>query len=744
MKQIISSKGKFNITDSLYESIKKNNPELLMEDDSSFNVFAAYDGKVNDIINKLRLNNNEIDDLKKRIKSYENSVKDSFGTNHSDEAYKICDFYLDNLYKSANGSKDNFLKNLSSKYDPDVITKMINKNKPKTNNDMSPTDEEILDTISSSTNIPVNELSDEQKEELISTYDDEVDKSNGKNDNAWNEVGKKAEELYNDKKGNKRGSFEDYIKSYDGYDAPEIDFYIKDLLSEFIPNKQYVDEATNRYMNSFDIQYSDTLEISDEEVLKRTKDDMIKLYNKVANDCYKLKEIITKAKKEINKNKINESKEDDIIENNIYKYFAKKGIKFVENNLGKILHGNIMADNEDVNVKSSYNINDEGIKKRVKDLQSSYITNDTIDFLKELYNIYVKNDVDDENMTPKMKCIKNVYKAIENGYDRLNTFLKNSSNEKEKNEIKDRIAYIIRKTILGVNNENFAPIDDFDEKLFEEWYDENAIDLAGYNDLLKHLTNDEWKKFADTLDYPESSSVKTSPESANKFVKKIIDIVKTETFDTKIPGVILNYVKSIDDKISGKIIKSIPFLKFYNFGTKKLPFLNDRIKTLYIDLTKNEGEIYRDIKLHDVYRSIPVDEFWKNACVFHCWTHEAFGIVLSAMSEMGVRDDMRVYRNIITTGLPASTQIFSLSPTVNNDDGRYESRNGSQLFVDKTINDKKIIDKINRKYFIVVTEGIIRKGKLINNIYQGAKNLFKNSSKGNNFFGIDTSDTRLK
>jgi hypothetical protein len=269
MKQIISSKGKFNITDSLYESIKKNNPELLMEDDSSFNVFAAYDGKVNDIINKLKLNNNEINDLKKRIKSYENSVKDSFGANHSDKVYKTCNFYLDNLYKSANGSKDNFLKNLSSKYDPDVITKMINKNKTKSIDDTSPTDEEILDTISSSTNIPVNELSDEEKEELISTYDDEVDKSNGKNDNAWNKVGKKAEELYNKSIINKKkegyheiatGEDKD-VKALTGVEKRKKDFSNssssdddssdnpKELSSGEAENKRFINDSD--YMKNF-------------------------------------------------------------------------------------------------------------------------------------------------------------------------------------------------------------------------------------------------------------------------------------------------------------------------------------------------------------------------------------------------------------------------------------------------------------------------------------------------------------
>ena len=47
MKKVLSSKGVFEISDSLYENIKKNNPELLMEDiwdhtgsnDSGMNLF---------------------------------------------------------------------------------------------------------------------------------------------------------------------------------------------------------------------------------------------------------------------------------------------------------------------------------------------------------------------------------------------------------------------------------------------------------------------------------------------------------------------------------------------------------------------------------------------------------------------------------------------------------------------------------------------------------------------------------
>lgn len=802
MKNIITNNGKFNITNALYESIKKNNPDLLIEDyDESFNVFSAYNGKIKDIIQKLGLNQSEENELIDRLQTYERGAKDSFGTGVVKDAdkkvYNTCMKYLDTIYNNYPNKKD-FLTNFSGDYDPEFFAKEKMKNqqdkndgnlnnindKIEINSNDKLSDEEILDGVKSS--FPLDKIWNKDRQKIIDTYNKTYDESNGNNEKAWDAVGKVLQQL------NEKVPFKEYIENYDGMDSPIIDFYIRDMLSKVIPNKEYVEEAVKRYMKDFRSGYTDTNEVNDDTLKERLKDDMIDLYNKVNEDCIELQKLVKQAKKEQIKNlnnkennkKITEasndesSNSDNFNNSNIYKNFAEHGINYVKNHFNEILSGMYINGSKEYEDAFPYQegsykkLSENELKNRVKVLQSSYITNDTIEILKELYKNYIKNSTDDssENDNNKIKCIKNVYNAIKDGYSNLKGFMKNNSDvqdentlkeiKKKENNLRDMIALKIRKYILGVDisiQEFDNLVNNFSDEKFDLWYEENKSILNGNDDLLKYLNDNEWNIFSNTLDYPYNSSVKNGKESVKSFVKRIINVASTETFDSKIPGVMVNFVETLRNKLNSKIFNFAPFLGFYDFGTVYRSFLKNQLKNIYIDLTKNEGDIYRQIKMCDIYRYIDDKAFWKNACMFHCWSHKVFNTVLSMISEMSIRDELHIYKKIVTTGLPTSTIIYTIS--CDSDDGKYELRDGGKLkinnyFNDKNNsnnlnnlninnNDKKIIDKINRKYFIVVTEGIVNKEKIAKGIYNGVKGLFNQKSK-NNILGIDTSNMRYR
>lgn len=86
MKKVLSSKGIFSITNSLYESIKKNNPELLLEDiwnhtgsdDSGMNLFII-NSLVDDIFkNEKNKNKRSINSIKQKVENiYKNRERNS-------------------------------------------------------------------------------------------------------------------------------------------------------------------------------------------------------------------------------------------------------------------------------------------------------------------------------------------------------------------------------------------------------------------------------------------------------------------------------------------------------------------------------------------------------------------------------------------------------------------------------------------------------------------------------------------
>ena len=104
-------------------------------------------------------------------------------------------------------------------------------------------------------------------------------------------------------------------------EAPKIDLYIKEILKKYLPEK-YVEPSLERYMSEFKSIYEDNDDLSDDMILKRQKEDMIQIFNKVQSDCSKLKEFMKKT--QISESYLLEFDEKDMI----YKIFSEKGWEY--------------------------------------------------------------------------------------------------------------------------------------------------------------------------------------------------------------------------------------------------------------------------------------------------------------------------------------------------------------------------------------------------------------------------------
>ena len=149
--------------------------------------------------------------------------------------------------------------------------------------------------------------------------------------------------------------------------------------------------------------------------------------------------------------------------------------------------------------------------------------------------------------------------------------------------------------------------------------------------------------------------------------------------------------------------------------------------------------------MYDFLRRIDQKDFWNNVCVISCRTEKSFNVIGSLLYQMDRREELNIQTEILTTSLKTRTRLYVLTPQ--NDEGKFEKRDGGELFDEKTftINDKKVCDKIQRRYFIMLTEGYFKVGGTLNKIYNGIKNNVLSFNNGNNkLFGIKTDNLHLK
>ena len=656
MKSIRTNNGIFNVTNSLYESIKNNNPEIIKED-----------------------------------------AWDYYGSGNELDIYVIKDL-IDDIFKGEKNINTSDIRKKAEKIYKDAQNKSVD---------------------------PLNAF-DSVKDYLgmIKKQHDEYKKIKQKKNVTYDE-----EKIVQTSK-----DFNDYIDNYNGEESPIIEKYIKRILLNTIPEK-YVDTAVDRYMKKFHSSYTDIENISDEESIKRQKEDMKSLYNNVLNDCKKLQNLIKDNEKKINESVINESEDfNDEKYDALYKVFAENGIDIVNKFKDELLNGmNITSSGELTTEKTD----DNELMSRVEDLQKMYITSDTINYIVKLYDEYAKNPKLSDDI--KVKILQNIYNVISDSYRFLQSFEKENHTSEEENRQKNKFAYAVRRAILGLSNdEKFNNINDFNKEEFKKWYFNTGLTTDDKN-LLRYLTPSEWNAFLQTLDYPSGSTEKTKRENSDKIAKRITYVVSKATFDSKIPDNVNNFIsKNLIDTISQRLLMKT--YKIYNFGEKRMNIFDSEIKKNYIDITKNDGFLYKnDIRVFDVYRGIPEEKFWNNVTVIHCFSEKSFDVIGSTIGQMNRRNELIINSSILTTGLNTRSRLYIITPL--NDKGKMENRNGQPLFSDKdeiTNNDIKLINTIKRRYFILVTEGYFKVGGTLNKVYNKIKKSVSNNNKS--LFGFDTSD----
>ena len=322
------------------------------------------------------------------------------------------------------------------------------------------------------------------------------------------------------------------------------------------------------------------------------------------------------------------------------KFFLKK-VGNIEKNKNNLYTKKII-DNQDINIENNFGkLDDINLKNRIKELQSSYITNETIDFISKIYKKYVSNSVN-TNLNKKSQVIKSLYDKINEHFRTLNDIKEKNITEDEINKLKYKMAYKVRREILGLPNDTkLNNIDDFSDEKFNKWFSDNDTNLINDDNLLRYLSDEEWKKFVETLDFPQGSTIQKKEEAPDNIFKKIKEDIKLVSFFSKIPGIITNFIETaLTSEIKSKLFPAT--YKIYPFGSRRLNIFDSEIKRKYIDMTKNDNMIYRGIKIYDFLRGIDQKDFWNNVCVISCSTEKSFNVIGSLLYQMDTREELNI------------------------------------------------------------------------------------------------------
>lgn len=314
-----------------------------------------------------------------------------------------------------------------------------------------------------------------------------------------------------------------------------------------------------------------------------------------------------------------------------------------------------------------------------------------------------------------------------------NKFIDTPTDNNGKNILKARLI------ILGYTGDNF------DWGMIKLWMKNNCPKnsdtwknkLNNENNLLKYLSDEGWKKLENTLDLPiEGQDDDEKEKSASKIAKHIVKVVSNYLFKTPIPKSIENLIDTIDKKIKWKIW-GFQFIKS-KFGKKILGFMVDELKEDYVDVVANTGKSISGVKFLKIIKKIESKLFWKNAIVYNCFSEKAFDRINTAVRNVTTeRDDIwKSSMKQIMTSLETRTYLYRIEYK---DDNKRLSDNNENIkdvlekigkfningraIIGKKIDantlkkyDKKILIEMPKIYYIIVSEGLIKKGKLLNKV----------------------------
>lgn len=377
MKKILSSKGIFSITNSLYENIKKNNPELLMEDeiDSSFHI-DLFDKMLEKAgLNKIRWKDGKelIDFLKKfPVKSDGSFDYDKFINDASKEKNKK--IFIDTIKNSIG---ENNFKQISNK----ELNNWFNQWNRKDENGK----EKIFNEIGKK----LKEKFSNEKE----SFKPKKEKSNKKINNRKNDDEKYSqdeEQLLNDEEFNDNDDFNMDVDTFDEFlkDNKMSEKTFKKFLSEkyselFGENPENVIRACERVIGSMKKKYGQK---DYESTFPNKKERIKKWYNAVNKEINDFKKYL----KELEKNGLLTESDNKKSKKELFKLFAQGGMKKVE------------AYNDSNNIDNSNNIDDSNtidnidkdFKKYINDYKFEKNENGLLknikikEFIRRLLNAY--------------------------------------------------------------------------------------------------------------------------------------------------------------------------------------------------------------------------------------------------------------------------------------------------------------------------------------------------------------------
>lgn len=836
MINVKTSKGIFQITKDLFESILKNTPELLMEDNPSANIFdikkryqdatgLTYNPNgdmFNALIKVMEKTGGDPEEFQKelqRIYAKSDNNENNFKENLKKilKGKEIQDYRAETNVKNQSSKKENereiFISTIKELVGEDNFNKLpyselnnwFEKWNKKDNKGKEKVYSEIGKELSQrfSEEKPIEQTIGQPKEDMDEEKPIENNKESIKKPSEEKFIEKNKKKKFHKK--NKKpieknieekpieqeqpqlkikligGNISDidrrFKNSLNGqwnYNEVKYLSYIASLYNFVFNGKMLlVKKGLSKFIGKYREEY---LEYIDE----KNKKGLISLFNIISNDCNefykKIEELQRNNQLTESENKktysfddlsnafIDDSMEgvEDILDrkNIIDDESLESSKKNISNNedrlMNKFTDAKTLLKNKDYEtIKSDKKIaNDDTIEKRVLYLQSHYITNDTIKLLNELCQKNEENDI---------PCIKNIKKALIKANEDITNL--GASDDKEIRRIKNKNGINVRKAILGFSNnidntENgdtkkgniFNDIDEFIHdkdvaiKNFQKWYEKNRGILESNNNLLNILSNDVWNEFKRTLDYPNGSMIRQYINKNDKlsddekeikkneyidgYLKKIIEIVKKATFEEKIPAAIENFYDALYKTMAGRLVRGLHF-KFYKFGEKKLQFIYERPKQLYLDMIKNSQRNYNGLPMYRIYQAIDKKEFWNNAAVILCRSKKGLDLVTAALNDISTRAELNLRGRTISTGLNTTTRIYIINDTeVNKIKKTFGSNEDSEIYPlendDNNINYLKVRDNVERIYFLIVTEGLVQQGKIASNI---AKNVGRGLSK---------------
>ena len=617
MKKVLLSNGIFNVTNSLYESIKKNNPELLMEDNSD-NIFS-YVYKYKEITGK--------EDLRDSDYEYINKIKEEVKNQ------------LRNEKKDDEFSNEKFAKILNNKIEDDVLKIVNDKN-----------------NFSDKDRLNIGE----KKYEYIDEY----------------------KELLKQNEGDKEKTKEEFI----------------DKLNNVIENN--TDSSNN---NPFNVNSSSQRNIWSGE------NDTQK--NQFSEDNYR-------------------KRLDILFKNQI----TNKSIKFIKNLKDKT----ISKDKKDCI---------EEILEKLNNIEN-YEENESKNRLEYIILAIFLNISTNVNDTSNEYNFNNLYEKAINEKNNIIYFM----SDDEWNNFDNTL---VLKNI-NVDEKKLKELEKEEEKLKKKEQESGLSD-----DEKKQLEKIENQK--QEMENQKSNNKNIKEQFVDEFKK-----IKDYSFNSEIPKVIIDYYKAIYKNLQGKVLRTgfpktfkdikntndseldkfwekagkiaqgitpgavefTPFRALRGWGPKSAYFAK-YLRYIYVNFLKkysmekfHEQLSYKGINLIEFYKNIQPTFYLRNACMINCRTQKATNLVISTIDKLRIeRNDVNVRKEVLATGFNTTNIVYLI----------YVDDETNDLIYNKE--EDMLLKKIKNVYFIIVTEGFVRKGELLKKAFNKSKDLL--STKGNKLFGMD-------